>query len=127
MGMLRFVLKYRYLTAVASVLIILSSVPLVKIGHQGYLPQGSDEAEFRVSLEAPQGTSFAAMDSVVQAVEKDLLAMPEVRTILANAGGGFIGGVNQGEFYVRIALKAHPDLYGESGTRGLGSGLMGQF
>jgi len=31
------------------------------------------------------------------------------------------------QYYFRIALKAHPDLYGESGTRGLGSGLMGQF
>ena len=33
----------------------------------------------------------------------------------------------QWEYYFRIALKAHPDLYGESGRRGLGSGLMGQF
>ena len=31
------------------------------------------------------------------------------------------------QYYFRINLKAHPDLYGESGTRGLGSGLMGQF
>ncbi len=31
------------------------------------------------------------------------------------------------QYYFRIALKAHPDLYGESGTRGLGTGLMGQF
>jgi lipopolysaccharide export system protein LptA len=31
------------------------------------------------------------------------------------------------EFYFRIALKAHPELYGESGNRGLGGGLIGQF
>ena len=31
------------------------------------------------------------------------------------------------QYYFRIALKAHSDLYGESGNRGLGSGLMGQF
>ncbi len=31
------------------------------------------------------------------------------------------------QYYFRISLKAHADLYGESGTRGLGSGLMGQF
>jgi len=34
-------------------------------------------------------------------------------------------------YYFRIALKAHPELYGESGNRGVGSGvgggLMGQF
>ena len=31
------------------------------------------------------------------------------------------------EYYFRIALKAHPELYGESGERGLGTGVMGQF
>jgi lipopolysaccharide assembly outer membrane protein LptD (OstA) len=31
------------------------------------------------------------------------------------------------QYYFRIALKAHPDLYGESGNRGVGSGLIGQF
>jgi lipopolysaccharide assembly outer membrane protein LptD (OstA) len=31
------------------------------------------------------------------------------------------------QYYFRISLKAHPDLYGDSGTRGLGTGLMGQF
>jgi lipopolysaccharide assembly outer membrane protein LptD (OstA) len=37
-------------------------------------------------------------------------------------------GVNEEwQYYFRITLKAHPDLYGDSGTRGLGTGLMGQF
>lgn len=31
------------------------------------------------------------------------------------------------QYYFRIALKAHPELYGESGNRGVGGGLMGQF
>ncbi len=31
------------------------------------------------------------------------------------------------QYYFRITLKAHPDLYGESGNRGVGSGLIGQF
>jgi hypothetical protein len=31
------------------------------------------------------------------------------------------------QYYFRITLNAHPDLYGESGSRGLGSGLTGQF
>jgi len=34
---------------------------------------------------------------------------------------------DQWEYYFRIALKAHPELYGESGNRGVGGGLMGQF
>ncbi|HXV13903.1 MAG TPA: putative LPS assembly protein LptD [Candidatus Krumholzibacteria bacterium] len=31
------------------------------------------------------------------------------------------------KYYFRIALKAHPELYGESGDRGVGGGLMGHF
>lgn len=31
------------------------------------------------------------------------------------------------QYYFRIALNAHPDLYHESGSRGVGSGLIGQF
>jgi lipopolysaccharide assembly outer membrane protein LptD (OstA) len=35
---------------------------------------------------------------------------------------------DQWEYYFRVTLKAHPDLYGESGQRGVGSGgLIGQF
>jgi lipopolysaccharide assembly outer membrane protein LptD (OstA) len=37
------------------------------------------------------------------------------------------GAQEEWQYYFRITLKAHPDLYGESGTRGLGTGLMGQF
>ena len=31
------------------------------------------------------------------------------------------------QYYFRISLKAHSDLYGESGSRGVGGGLIGQF
>ena len=33
----------------------------------------------------------------------EILAMPVVRLVLCDAGGGFLGGVNQGSCYVRIA------------------------
>jgi lipopolysaccharide assembly outer membrane protein LptD (OstA) len=31
------------------------------------------------------------------------------------------------QYYFRVTLKAHSDLYGESGSRGVGGGLIGQF
>jgi hypothetical protein len=31
------------------------------------------------------------------------------------------------QYYFRIGLKAHPELYGESGNRGVGTGLIGRF
>jgi HAE1 family hydrophobic/amphiphilic exporter-1 len=36
-------------------------------------------------------------------MEKDMLETPGVRLVLSSAGGGFLGGVNQGNAYVRIA------------------------
>ncbi|WP_428939374.1 efflux RND transporter permease subunit [Fontivita pretiosa] len=102
-AMLRAVMKYRFVTAIFAVLVMASSVPLFHHVQQGYLPQGQDEAEFRLDLEGPQGMSLNAIDQVVRSVEQDLAKIPQIRTVLATAGGGFIGGVNSAEFYIGIA------------------------
>lgn len=104
--MLAWVMRHRFLAAAVAIGIMASSVPLFLATPQSYLPDGVDEGEFEVRVEAPQGTSFQAMDDVMRLIERDLLALPEIETILATTGGGFIGGVGQGEVYVRI--KPHP-------------------
>jgi HAE1 family hydrophobic/amphiphilic exporter-1 len=43
------------------------------------------------------------MNETMAAIEKDILSTPGVRLVLSNAGGSFLGGVNQGGAYVRIA------------------------
>ena len=43
------------------------------------------------------------MGEIMRAVENEIRAVPLVRLMLCDAGGGFIGGVNQGSCYVRIA------------------------
>jgi HAE1 family hydrophobic/amphiphilic exporter-1 len=70
---------------------------------QEYVPSDVDEAEFSVQLEAPEGTSLAAMEDTLGVVERELRSMPQVRLIQSSVGGNFIGGVNQGNLYVRIA------------------------
>lgn len=42
------------------------------------------------------------MNETMQAIEKDIGSTPGVRLVLANAGGSFLGGVNQGNLYVRV-------------------------
>jgi HAE1 family hydrophobic/amphiphilic exporter-1 len=101
--MLRWALARRSVVAVVAVLVILSSVPLYSIVRQDFIPTDIDEAEFDVNISAREGTSLAAMNEVMKAVEQDLLAARGVRLVLANAGGGFGGGVNNGGAYVRIA------------------------
>ena len=102
-GMLKLAIHHRLAVALLALVVILSSVPLYKVVKQDYIPTDVDESEFDVSINAREGTSMEAMNEVMRAVEADLTGTPGVRVVLATAGGGFIGGVNQGSAYVRIA------------------------
>jgi HAE1 family hydrophobic/amphiphilic exporter-1 len=101
-AMLRFSMRQRLAVAAVAVMVIFSSMPLYGIVKQDYLPSDVDESEFDVGVNAREGTSLAAMDGAMRAVEQDLMSTPGVQIVLATAGGGFIGGVNQGGAYVRI-------------------------
>jgi HAE1 family hydrophobic/amphiphilic exporter-1 len=96
-------MHHRLVVSVVALLVIASSVPLYRAVKQEYVPSDVDEAEFSVQLEAPEGTSLAAMEDTLGVVERELRGMPQVRLIQSSVGGSFIGGVNQGNLYVRIA------------------------
>jgi len=85
------------------IIVIASNVPLYRLVRQEYIPSDVDEAEFDVGVNAPEGTNLLAMNEAMLQIEKEIRETPGVRLILATAGGGFIGGVNQGSIYVRIA------------------------
>ena len=101
--MLKVAMHRRAVVAAIAIVVILASVPLYNIVKQDYIPTDVDESEFDVNVNAREGISMEAMDNVMRAVEAELLSTPGVRVVLANSGGGFIGGVNQGGAYIRIA------------------------
>jgi HAE1 family hydrophobic/amphiphilic exporter-1 len=108
--MLAFSMRHRAAVCVLGLLVILSAVPLYQAVPQDFIPSDVDEAEFEVQVNGPEGISFAAMNGVMESIEKELRSMPEVRTTLTSIGAGpgggssgFGGSVNQGEVYVRIA------------------------
>src|SRR5205085_7274597 len=70
---------------------------------QKFIPTNVGEGEFEVSVNGPEGTNLAGMNETITAMEKDILSTPGVRMVLSSAGGNFLGGVNQGGAYVRIA------------------------
>ncbi|MCC6578883.1 MAG: efflux RND transporter permease subunit, partial [Phycisphaeraceae bacterium] len=119
-ALLRLVLRYRAPTAILAVGVMLSSIFLFRIVQQGFLPQGADEAEFRIDIEGPPGMSFTAMDQVMRAVEADLRQIPRVKLILAEAGGGWIGGVNSGN--IHVAIDPHARRYWT--FKRIGQGLL---
>ncbi len=101
--MLRWSLRLRWATMGIGVLIIASSVPLYSMLKQDYLPSDIDEAEFTINVNGPEGVSFAAFDEAVRSVESTVGEHPAVRTTLSSVGGSFLGQVNRGDIYVRIA------------------------
>jgi HAE1 family hydrophobic/amphiphilic exporter-1 len=103
MRMLTFSMQRRKAIAIAGAIVILLSIPLYKVVKQEFIPTNVDEAEFDVSITAPQGTSLAAMNEAMIAIEKELMATRGVRLVLASAGGGFLSATSSGSAYVRIA------------------------
>ncbi len=102
-GLLERALCWRWVVLVLALGVVAASVPLYRAVRQEYTPGNVDEAEFDVNVTAPEGTSLFAMDEVMRAVESEIRAVPGVRTVLATAGGSFLGQVNQGGAFVRIA------------------------
>src|SRR5689334_6900232 len=101
--MLAFAMRHRLAVAVISIATVLTSVPLYRAVKQEFIPSNVDEAEFEVSVNGPEGTNLAVMNEVISAMEKDIRETPGVRLVLSSSGGSFLGGVNQGSAYVRIA------------------------
>jgi HAE1 family hydrophobic/amphiphilic exporter-1 len=95
-------MRHRTAVALIAALTIAATVPLYGLVRQEYIPTDVDEAEFDVRVTGPQNMSVAAMDEVMQRVAREIAATPGVRLVLASAGGGFLGQVNEGNAYVRL-------------------------
>ncbi len=89
--------------ALVSLAVMLSAIPLYGLIRLDYLPANADEGEFDVRVSAPQGTSLAGMDGIMNDIVAEVRAVPGVRMVLSTAGGGWIGGVSEGRAYVQLA------------------------
>jgi HAE1 family hydrophobic/amphiphilic exporter-1 len=103
MAVLAFALRRRVLIASLALGVMFASLPLYALVKQEYIPSDVDEAEFDVNVTGPERVSLAAMDEVMQAIEADLQKTPGVRLVLTSLGGNFLGSLNQGRAYVRLA------------------------
>ena len=100
--LLRFTMAHRRAAALICLGIMLTSIPLFKLVKVEYIPSDVDESEFEINVRAPEGTSLAGVDEAMRAIEGELRQVHGIRDVLATAGGGFLGGVNQGNVFVRI-------------------------
>ncbi|WP_437593046.1 efflux RND transporter permease subunit [Sorangium sp. So ce1000] len=100
---LAFAMRHRALVAGSAALVMASAVPLYGLVKQEYIPSGADDAQFEIRVAAPLSASIGAMDDVMRQIGDDVRGVRGVRSVLATAGGGFVGGVSAGEAFVRIA------------------------
>jgi HAE1 family hydrophobic/amphiphilic exporter-1 len=113
---------HRTAVAIVAALAIAATVPLYGLVRQEYIPTDVDEAEFDVQVTGPQNVSVTAMDEVMQRVAKEIAGTYGVRLVLASAGGGFLGQVNQGTAYVRLAPHGERTITFKRVWHGLVSG-----
>jgi len=104
MWMLRLSMAHRWVIVALCVLVVASIVPLYNYVGYNFLPD-EDESAFQVSLRAPQGTSLAATQSILDRVARDVREqIPGVQNTLVNAGG-FGGGGQPNSGSVQVSLR----------------------
>ena len=102
-AMLAWSMRHRLVVTLVALAAMASSVPLAGAMKQEFVPSDVDEAEFQVTVSAPEGTSIDAMEAAIAEVEKEIRATRFVRETVATVGGSFLGQVNSANVYVRLA------------------------
>jgi HAE1 family hydrophobic/amphiphilic exporter-1 len=96
-------LQRRAVVAAVAILVVLATVPLYRAVRQDFLPSGVDEAQFEMSVTAPEGASVAAMDDAMRAIEAELREIPAIRLVLTTIAGGPFSTTNEAQAFVAIA------------------------
>ncbi len=100
-AMLRWSMNNRWAIVLVSVLVIISIVPLfMKVG-KNFLPT-DDQSQFEVSVRAPEGSTLASTDAIVEKVATSIRQMDGVADTLVTIGGGQQQLVNSASIYVKL-------------------------
>ncbi|MGI9106887.1 MAG: efflux RND transporter permease subunit [Pyrinomonadaceae bacterium] len=103
MWMLRWSMAHRWVVVIICVIVVASIWPLYNYVGYNFLPD-EDESAIQISFRAPQGTSLAATQSVLDRIARDVRErIPGVKTTLAQAGG-FGGGGQPNSGSVQVSL-----------------------
>lgn len=101
MAMLRFCMRHRWVVAIA-MLVSLGGIPVFgKMVPKSFLPV-NDEAEFEISMRAPEGTSLAATEVIASRLARQVKALHGVEYTLTTVGGNEQGQTNVAGIYVRL-------------------------
>src|SRR2546423_3103417 len=100
--LLEWSMAHRWIIVIVSLVVIVSIIPMYKLAGINFLPD-EDESSYQVSLRAPQGTSLAATQSILDHLARGIRAqIPGVEATLAIAGFGGQASPNTGQITVRL-------------------------
>lgn len=101
--LLKWALGHRKTMVVISILVMLSTLPMLKIVGKDFFPQ-EDTGQFIVTVKAPEGTSLAMMQKLFSQLETEMKKLPHVIDILSSIGvtGEGIESSNEGTINVEL-------------------------
>ncbi|MGH9819490.1 MAG: efflux RND transporter permease subunit, partial [Pyrinomonadaceae bacterium] len=86
--LLKLAMRFRWVVVLACVVTVISIYPLFKFVGMAFLPD-EDESNYQISLTAPQGTSLAATQSILERMARDLREqLPGIQDTMVFAGRG---------------------------------------
>ena len=102
MWMLKWSMAHRWVIVLICVIAVASIIPLYKWVGYNFLPD-EDESAFQISLRAPEGTSLAATQSIIERIARDVREqIPGVSSTLSLAGFGRQASPNSGSVFVSL-------------------------
>ena len=99
--LLEWAMAHRAIVAAATVLVLLSSVPLFRIVNVNFTPV-DDQSQFDITVRAPEGSSLAATGIVANRIASAVGGLPEVDYTLVTVAGDTAGTLNTAAVFVRL-------------------------
>lgn len=99
--LLRVALRFRWITGMGVVVLLISIVPLMGMVRKNFLPE-DDQSEFEISVRASEGTSLEASQLIMDRIAHDVRQLGGVRFTLASVADTDQRVANLGTIYVRM-------------------------
>jgi hydrophobic/amphiphilic exporter-1 (mainly G- bacteria), HAE1 family len=99
--LLRWSMAHRWVIVAASVLVVLSSVPLFIVIGKDFLPT-DDQSEFEVTVRMPVGSSLEGSEAVMRQLEAELKQLPGIEHLLTTIGADSRRQVDRGSILVDL-------------------------
>ncbi len=107
-------LRHRGIVFILAVIIFVGSIMLIPFVGREFIPS-SDQGQFNINITLPTGTNLETTREVVSEVEKIVLEIPEIKSMLTTAGEGSGGmgfsteGGNSGTIMVNLVEQNKRD------------------